>query len=451
MSPTPCKLIKYLQRLQGVLTMGHLVMSDKERLRKALMEMVSQKKITLNQAAIQCQISYRQAKRLYRRYKLEGDTGIVHHSRGQKSNRSHPHREKILTLYKEKYPDFGPTLAAEKLSEDDNLTVDHDTLRAWLLEENLWQRQRKRNPYRQQRECRAQFGELVQIDGSIHDWLEDGKDRCLLNMVDDATTKTLSHLENGETTRNIFLTVWRWIELYGIPLAFYVDLKNVYVSKKDMSHFARACKKLGIRIIKAHSPQAKGRVERNHAVYQDRFVKELRLKKVKTIEGANAVLEAGFIDKLNQKFEKQPRNSQSAHRPLNEIDLNQIFCWEYKRTVQNDWTFSFINKIHQIKKSYGNTVKPRVKIEIRKHLDGSISAWHQGNRLSIVEIEKRPKLIEIKPKIKSVITMSQRGRISREVSSWNQSNSELFSPIEMFVSNTHKHSRSLKIAAKSNQ
>lgn len=421
--------------------MGLLLMSDKERLRKATLEMVKLGKLTLVMAAIQCGTSYRQAIRLYQRYASQGDAGLVHRARGRQSNYAHPDREKIIVLYKAKYTGFGPTLAAEKLAEDDQLIVDHDTLRAWLLEENLWHRQRKRSPYRQQRECRAQFGELVQMDGSIHDWLEDGRHRCLLNMVDDATSKTFSHLEAGETTRCVFLTLWRWMELYGIPLALYVDFKNVYISPKNISHFERACKKLGIRIIKAHSPQAKGRVERNHAVYQDRFVKELRLKKVKTVEKANEVLEGGFIDKLNQKFEKLARNPQSAHRPLNGIDLNQILCWEYERQVQNDWTFSFKNKCYQIKKPYGCTVKPKVQINVRKHLDATLSAWYKGEQLSIKELDKRPTLIEIKPKAKSVITLSERGRISRQVSPWNNSNSEIFTVPSNFVSKINKTSR----------
>jgi len=285
--------------------MGHLLMSEKERHYKALMEMVRQGQLKLRQAADQLGISYRQAKRLNQKYKAKGDAGLVHQARGQKSNRRHPHREAIIARYQERYEGFGPTLAAEYL-EEDNLKIDHETLRRLLLSEGLWTKQRKRSPYRRQRECRAQFGELIQIDGSIHDWLEEGRHRCLLNMVDDATSKTHAHLESGETTRCVFRAIWEWIERYGIPLAFYVDLKTVYVSPKAMSfsHVEKACKKLGIRIIKAYSPQAKGRVERKHGVYQDRLVKALRLKKIKTIDEANAVLKNGFIDQLNKKFEK---------------------------------------------------------------------------------------------------------------------------------------------------
>lgn len=428
--------------------MGYLLMSDKERLRKATMEMVKQGQITLTLAAIQCDISYRQTIRLYGRYLREGDAGLAHKARGAASNYGHPDREQIISLYKEKYEGFGPTLAAEKLAEDDSLVVDHNTLRRWLLEANLWHRQRKRSPYRQQRECRAQFGELVQMDGSIHDWLEEGRHRCLLNMVDDATSKTLSHLESGETTRCVFLTLWKWIELYGIPLAVYVDFKNVYVAQKNICHFERACEKLGIRIIKAHSPQAKGRVERNHAVYQDRFVKELRLKKVKTVEGANAVLENGFIDNLNKKFEKLSRNPQSAHRPLNGIDLNQIFCWEYERQVQNDWTFSFQNQCYQVKKPYGCTIRPKVQICVRKHLDGSLTAWHKGEKLLIEILNKRQKQIEINATEKNVICFSAKGDLRKEKTSWGKANTEIFKlprrADAACVSRAYKTSRRLK-------
>ena len=254
--------------------MGHLVMSEKERQRKAWMAMVHEGNVTLGKAADALGVSYRQSKRIYRRYITEGDTGLTHRGRHRKSNRQHTYKQEILTIYQCDYLNFGPTLAAEKLLEA-GYHVDHDTLRLWLIENKLWCKQRKRSPHRQRRERKAQFGELVQMDGSIHDWFSSGKHECLINMVDDATGKTLARMESGETIAGVMTALWRWIEKYGIPMAVYVDLKNVYVSRKEenMCHFERACEKLGIRIIKAYSPQAKGRVERNHGVYQDRFVK----------------------------------------------------------------------------------------------------------------------------------------------------------------------------------
>ncbi len=403
---------------------GTLVMSEKERLRKAIMEMVRQGKLSLKQAALQCEISYRQAKRVYRKYKIEGDAGLVHPGRGQKSNRRHPHREEIIAHYKRRYEGFGPTLASEKLEEEYGLIVNHDTLRKWLLLEGLWIKQRKHSPYRRKRECRAQFGELIQIDGSIHDWFEINEHSCLLNMVDDATSKTHAHLAKGETTHCVFRVIWEWIERYGIPLAFYVDLKTVYVSPKgsSFSHVEKACKKLGIRIIKAYSPQAKGRVERKHSVYQDRFVKELRLKKIKEIDEANELLKNNFIDKLNQKFEKPARNPDSAHRSLNNLDLNQILCWEYERQVRNDWTFSFMNECYQVNKESGELVKPKNKICVRRHLDGSTSAWHEGAQLCIKLLDTRPEKLKGQNAVITTLSASQAGKIGKRNSPWKQFN-----------------------------
>lgn len=271
---------------------------------------------------------------------------------------------------------------------------------------------------------------MVQIDGSIHDWLETGEHKCLLNMVDDATSKTLSKLDEGETTRVVFECIWKWIERYGIPLSFYVDLKNVYVSPKlnGFSHLQIACEKLGL--IKAYSPQAKGRVERHHGVYQDRFVKELRLRQIKTIEEANQILDSKFIDKLNNKFEKPARNPVSAHRPLGDIDLNQVLCWEYERQVQHDWTFSFSNTCYQIEKNYGSCVKPKSKITIRKHLDGSISVWFKEKRLGFKALNKRPVA-------QKVHCLKSRARVQHSPkTSWHQSNSFLFEETDTHHSNT---------------
>lgn len=371
--------------------MGVLTMSERERDRKVIFEMVKRGTLTLKKAANQCGLSYRQTLRIYQSYLAQGDAGLIHATRGRPSNRKNPHRAEIIKLYQEKYEGFGPTLAAEYLAKD-GLIIDHETLRRFLLSEGVWHKKRNRSAYRQRRECRAQFGELVQIDGSIHDWFGIDEHSCLLNMVDDATSKSLSRLAEGETTRVLFEVMRDWIRRYGIPLAVYVDLKSVYISSKSdgFSHFQVACQKLGIRVIKAYSPQAKGRVERKHAVYQDRFVKELALRGVKTIESANAVLSGGFIDDLNAKFEKVARNPNSAHKPLGKIDLEQVFCWEYRRQIQHDWTFEFQGQCYQVHKAYGGFIKPKTSITIRKHLDGAVSAWAEAQSLSIQAITRRP-------------------------------------------------------------
>lgn len=362
-------------------------MNHQERQRMTICAMIKQRRITIVKGAKECQLSYRQMLRIYQKYSLEGDAGLIHGNRGRVSNRKHSSHQEIINIYLEKYEGFGPTLAAEYLLED-GYQVNHETLRKWLIKEGLWKRHRKRNFYRQRRERKSQFGELVQIDGSIHDWFGEGKHTCLLNMVDDATGTTLARMADGETTRVVFETLMAWIEKYGIPLALYVDLKNVYIGPKELSHLQMACDKLGIRIIKAYSPQAKGRVERNHAVYQDRFVKALKLKSITTIKEANQLLKNSFVDDLNQRFAKSPMNPKSAHRSLGKLKLIDILCWQYERVMNHDFTFTFQKHIYQIEKHPGDLIKPRITLNVRKHLDNTISAWYKDKELSIHIINK---------------------------------------------------------------
>ena len=413
--------------------MGVLTMNDKERERKAIFEMVQQGKLTLRKAAIQCGLSYRQALRVFKAYCSEGDTGLIHGYRGRPSNRKNPHRSEIIKRYQEKYEGFGPTLAAEYL-EKEGYNIHHETLRLWLLEEQLWSRHRKRSPYRKYRERKAQFGELVQIDGSIHDWFGVGQHQCLLNFVDDATGKTLSRLADGETTRVLFEVMWDWINRYGIPLAVYVDLKSTYVSPREdgLSHFQCACQKLGVRVIKAYSPQAKGRVEREHAVYQDRFVKELLVQDIKTIDDANKVLCGGFVDALNEKFEKPARISDSAHRPLMKLDLNQVFCWEYVRQIQRDWTFALQGRHYQIHKKHGEHLMPKTQITVRKHLNGCISAWYEKRPITFEALEKRSAPL---PKIKTLERRNSQTAVLRPIPAWRQADTFCYQPTH---SSAHK-------------
>ena len=257
-------------------------MSQKERKRLAVMSRVKEKGMTIREGSEVLGISYRQARRIYRRYLDGGDEGLIHRSRGRPSNRGKlpEMKEAVLSLYHERYWDFGPTLAAEKLLERDGYRVGHETLRRWLLDAGLWERHRKRPKHRQRRERKAHFGELVQIDGSHHDWFEDrGEKGCLMDMVDDATGITLSLISREETTKAAMEVLWAWIEKYGVPRALYTDRKTVYITgreptseeqlagEKPLTQFGRACRKLGIEIVPAGSPQAKGRVEHKHGVY----------------------------------------------------------------------------------------------------------------------------------------------------------------------------------------
>jgi transposase len=383
---------------------GPLAMSQKERMRLVMMNRVEGKAMTIKEAAEVMGISYRQGRRVYRRYVSEGDKGLVHRNRGRPSNRSKPCelREVVLALYREQYWDFGPTLATEKLVERDGYEVDHETLRRWLLTAGLWKRQRKRPKHREWRERKAHFGELVQMDGSHHKWFEDrGDEGCLMDMVDDATGKTLAMLNEEETIVAAMEVMWAWVERYGIPKAIYVDWKNIYVTKREptveeqlagelpLTQFGKACRKLDIEIITANSPQAKGRVERKHGVYQDRWVKELRLAGINDTERANQSL-SGFTEKLNARLAVEPRSPADFHRPVPQgMDLRHVFCLEETRTVGNDWVVRYKNRFFQIA-SQSNLPPSGRKVIVQEHLDGAVRIVHREREVLFTEIKELP-------------------------------------------------------------
>ena len=327
---------------------GHLIMSKKERLRFLMLDRVEQGQMSMKQAATELGISYRQVQRSRHRLREHGAAGLSHKSRGRPSNRARPPqlKQQVLEIYKEYYLGFGPTLAAEKLDEEHGIVVDHETLRRLLLEVGLWKKKRKRRKHRSWRRPKDHFGEMVQMDGSHHRWL--GKNQpqsCLIVMVDDATKTKFALMDKEETSVGCMQSLWIWIKKYGIPKTIYADRKNVYVTdreptldeqlagKKPKTAFGIACDKLGIKIISANSPQAKGRVERTNGIYQDRFVKELKLKGVNDIEGANELLLGGFNDSLNRKFIAQPTDKKDFHRPVPKgLKLEHVFCWEHTHT-----------------------------------------------------------------------------------------------------------------------
>ena len=386
---------------------GHLVMSKKERERKSLFERVERKEMRLVEASEVLGLSYRQSKRSYARFLREGDKGLVHRNRGRASNRkiAVEVKERALAYYIHRLEGFGPTLASEKLAEH-GICVDHETLRRWLLEAGIWHKQRRRREHRSRRERRAHFGELVQMDGSPHHWFgPDGLEYTLLNMVDDATGRTLSLMATGETLEIVMRTLWQWIARYGIPKALYTDRKNIFKSdreptleeqlagEKPMTAFERACTTLGIEIIRAHSPQAKGRVERNHAVYQDRFLKELTFRNITTIEEANHLLQGTFCDHLNAKFAKLPREKADYHRKLPKgLKLEEVFVHEQHRRVSNDWTLSYENTAYQIHADNRPLPKPKDTVVVRTSLEGTMSILFRGKKLRFDRANTLPPL-----------------------------------------------------------
>jgi transposase-like protein len=384
---------------------GHLVMSRKERRRKSVFDGVLAGRLTIKAASRRLGLSYRQCRRSYARFLEEGDAGLVHRGRSRPSGRgySKAFRTKAVRRYRERYAryDVGPTLAAEKLAQE-GLAVDHETLRRWLLASGDWTLRRKRSVHRSQRERKRHFGELVQMDGSHHNWSGPDEDKaCLMNMVDDATGVTMALLAEQETTEAAMRLLWRWIETYGVPQALYTDRKNVYITgreptiaeelcgKEPKTAFGKACEKLGITIIAAHSPQAKGRVERSNGVYQDRLVKELALRRITTLDTANTLLANGFTQMLNAKFAKAPLCEEDYHCPVPKgIELAEVFSIEDERTVQNDWTVRHKNTHYQIVKHNTPLPKPKDKILVQTRLDGSVHLLYHAKPLSYRIIAK---------------------------------------------------------------
>jgi transposase len=359
--------------------------------------------LSLRSAATLMAVSDRQAKRLYRRYRQQGAAGLKHQSAGRASNRATTGkiRTRVLALIREKYGGgvderFGPTLAAEHLASEDGVTVDHETLRRWMLAAGLWSRARKRSPHRRRRERKAHFGELVQLDGSFHPWFEDrGPQSCLLTLVDDATGKTAGRFGAQETIWAAAAVLRAWIDRYGIPQALYTDWKNVYVrvpnqeervtGAEPLTQFGRMCATLGIRIIPASSPQAKGRIERNHGTQQDRLVKKLRRKGVADIDTANAFLDTAYWVEHNERFAQAPASPDDFHvaRPRG-LRLDTVFRLEEKRTVSNDWVVRYHNRLLQLERQSGHA-PARSTVLVTEDVEGHIEIRYRDRPMRWTE------------------------------------------------------------------
>ena len=389
-------------------------MSEREMRRAAVLAQVKSGTWSLVEAAERMELSYRQAKRLWKRYRSQGARGLVHGSAGRISNRAQPKkvRAKVVRLIREKYSGevgkrFGPTLAAEHLASEDQIELSATTVRRWMLAEGLWSRARKRRQHRQRRERRKHFGELVQLDGSFHEWLEQrGPRGCLMNLVDDATSTTLCRMGEQETIWAAVGVLRAWMEKYGVPRALYTDWKNVYVREpttKELLHgtpavtqFGRMCERLGIKIIAAGSPEAKGRVERNHGTHQDRLVKKLRRKRIATHAAVNEYLEQEYCDDHNQRFAIDAASEVDHHLPAPTARRQrEIFRLETERTLSNDWVVRHDNRFYQVAGSSRNYAPAKSRVKMCEWEDETMEIHYRGRKLSFHEIPERPQKLPV--------------------------------------------------------
>lgn len=387
---------------------GDIIMSQKEALRAPIMEKLLSKTMKLKQAARELDISIRQVKRLKRVYKEKGITGLVHGNRGKESNRKIPEVEieRAIVIIEEQYYDFGPLLAFEKLKELHGLTFGKETLRKAMIENQVWKPKKQKLLFlRQRRQRRSCEGELVQADGSDHAWFEDRSSSCtLLVFIDDATGK-IKHLWfcKSESLESYFQATKDYLEKYGKPLAFYVDKHGVFRvnTKRDgiadtqdsngLTQFGRAMSELGIELIFANSAEAKGRVEKVNGTLQDRLVKELRLKKISTMEEGNRYLPE-FGEIFNHKFAVEPKNPEDAHRRLTQADnLEKILVIKNQRVLSKNLEIQYKNKLYQIQTKRPKYAMRRKPVTVTEDLTRKVRIYYQEKELSYQVMEERPR------------------------------------------------------------
>jgi transposase len=377
--------------------MEDIFMSTREVERYEVFQRFQRNETTLRQASKYLDLSYRQTKRLWKRFHEEGKEGLISKRRGQPSPRAFPSHVKreILEVIKTEYSDFGPTLISEKLFERNEVKLSKETTRTWMIEAGLWTHKQRIKRIYQRRERRASEGELLQADGSDHKWFEDRAPRCtLLVGIDDATGKITARFEKEESTAGYFHLMEDYIAKHGVPEALYTDRYSVFKVNQGeegkLTQFGRAMKELEVELIYARTPQAKGRVERANGTLQDRLVKELRLQNISTIEAANDFLPT-FLDSYNQKFGKKPRSSFNAHRPLKQKEnLEHILCEKMTRKMTKDLEISFEGKIYQIQALEQRNRLQGKHITLMRTLDGNLLMEYEGRNLNYKLLKENP-------------------------------------------------------------
>jgi len=382
-----------------------IIMATQDELRALhVIHKAIDKVITQKDASEAIYLSERQIRRKVKRIREEGDKGIIHRSRGVSSNRTTPDkiRSKVLMLFKDKYQDFGPTLASEKLFERDKIKVNDETLRLWLIDEAIPYKKRKKRPHRQWRERKEYYGQMVQMDGSEHDWFEGRGPYCvLMGYIDDATGKPFGRFYEYEGTHPAMDSFKRYIKKRGLPLSVYLDMHSTYKSTKKLtiedelknqealSQFGRSLKELGVELIYAHSAPAKGRIERLFETFQDRLIKEMRLENICTIDQANDFLDY-YLPIYAKRFAVKPSKMDDLHRAIPKgIDLDRILCIKTERSLRNDFTVAHNKKLYQIL----DNVRAK-KVFIEERIDGSMVIRYKDSELKYKEITNRPEKTE---------------------------------------------------------
>jgi Winged helix-turn helix len=414
-------------------------MSERELTRLRVLIDLSDRRLTVEAAARLMGVGRRQVYRLGRAFAADGPVALVSRKRGCPSNHRHGEtfRRTVLTLVREHYPDFGPTLAVEKLAARHGLRVDVETLRQWMMSDGLWKDRRHRLPSphqpRRRRDC---LGELVQIDGSEHAWFEDRGAVCtLLAFVDDATSRLMTlRFVVSESAFDYFRTTRAYLETHGKPVAFYSDKHNIFrVNNGEggnrVTQFGRALEALNIDIICANSPQAKGRVERAFGTLQDRLVKELRLAGISSIEAANAWL-PDFLASHNARFGREPANAKDLHRKLAVADdLDEILAWREERTVTQNLTLHYDRMMLILEPIPLARGLVRRKVEVVNYPDGRFAVQFNGRSLPFRMFDKiqtvQPGTIVDNKRLSAVLAMvkarqaeyapkRQRGHVARQ-------------------------------------
>ena len=382
---------------------NNLVMSQQERDKAAVIKEVDKARLSARDAAERLSLSRRQVFRLLKRYREEGDAGLVHRLRGTSSNHGYAKRLKaqVIELYwRPQYRDYGPTQFTEVLAADHKIQVDHETVRRWLMAAGGTNVQRKKRPHRSKRPRRSAIGDMVQFDGSDHDWFEGRGPSCtLLHLIDDATSRAFLRFAPSENTADCLRTFRSYCLRYGVPRSTYTDRGSVFSTDSGtLTDFGRAMQVLGVTQIFANSAEAKGRVERGNRTHQDRLIKALRRAGISSIGAANRFLERSYLEQHNMRFAESTDGLPDVHRPLpKDLQLDSVFCFQTDRYLRRDFTITLDAVYIQILKGPYALPRPTQHLIVRRYLDDSLHIFNGNEELRYKILPGKPAPRKIRP------------------------------------------------------